>query len=73
LHISNSDFWILAGILSAIGSIGIYEGSAVHPVFYAQPAIIFGGLGYFAFKAFYLDRKLDGNETVLAAPSEHAI
>lgn len=72
MHISNSDFWILAGILSAIGSVGIYEGSAVHPAFYAQSAIIFGGLGYLAFKAFYLDRKLDGNVTVLAAPSEDA-
>ena len=58
MHISNSDFWILPGILSAIGGIGIYEGSELSPVFYSQPAIIFGGLGYFAFKAFYSGRKI---------------
>ena len=52
MHISNSDFWILAGIFSAIGGIGIYEGSELSPVFYSQPAIIFGGLGYFAVQQF---------------------
>lgn len=53
LHISNSDFWIMAFILSSIGGVGIYEGMELHPVFYVQPTIILGGLGYFAFKAFY--------------------
>jgi len=48
LKVANSEFWILAGILSSIGSIGIYEGMELHPLFYTQPAIIFGGLGYFA-------------------------
>jgi len=52
MHISNSDFWILAGIFSAVGGIGIYEGSELSPVFYSQPAIIFGGLGYFAVQQF---------------------
>jgi hypothetical protein len=57
MQISNSDFWILAGILSTIGGIGIHEGNELHPVFYTQPAIIFGTLGYFGYKTFYLDRR----------------
>lgn len=57
MNVSNSDFWILAGIFSAIGGIGIYEGYELSPIFYSQTAIIFGGLGYLAFKAFYIDRE----------------
>jgi hypothetical protein len=69
LHISNSDFWILAGIFSAIGGVGIYEGNELHPMFYSRPVIIFGGLGYLAYVLFYLDRKTEDNETSLRASS----
>ena len=48
MKVANSDFWILATIFSTIGGIGIYEGYELSPMFYSQPAIIFGGLGYFA-------------------------
>lgn len=57
MHIANSDFWTLAGILSTIGGIGIYEGYELSPLFHSQTAIIFGGLGYLAFKTFYVDRE----------------
>jgi len=56
MKIANSDFWILAGILSTMGGIGVWEGSEIHPAFYSQPAIIFGALGYLAFRAFHVDR-----------------
>jgi hypothetical protein len=48
MKISNSDFWVLAGILSTVAGIGIYEGCELSPVFYSQPLILFGGLCYFA-------------------------
>ena len=51
----NSDFWILAAIVSAVGVVGVYEGNELHAAFYSQPAILFSGLGYFAYKAFYFD------------------
>jgi hypothetical protein len=54
---SNSDFWLLAGIVFTIGGIGIWEGNELHPAFYSQPAILFGGLGYLAYKAFHVDKK----------------
>jgi len=57
MSIPNSDLWILAGVISAIGGIGIWEGYELHPAFYAHPAILFGGLGYMAYKAIYLDRR----------------
>jgi hypothetical protein len=56
---ANSDFWVLAGILATVGSLGVYEGSELHPAFYSQSSILFGGLGYFAYKALYLDRKVE--------------
>jgi hypothetical protein len=56
---ANSDFWVLAGILATVGALGVYEGSELHPVFYSQSSILFGGLGYFAYKALYLDRKVE--------------
>jgi len=56
MKIVNSDFWILAGILLTMGGIGVWEGSEIHPIFYSQSAIIFGGLGYFAFRTFTVDR-----------------
>jgi hypothetical protein len=55
LTLRDSDFWILAAIFSTIGAVGVYEGNELHPAFYAQPAIIFGSVGYFAFKTFYSD------------------
>lgn len=57
MQVSNSDFWILAGILSTIGGIGIYEGNELHPAFYLQPGIIFGTISYFGYQVFYLDRR----------------
>ena len=63
MQISNSDFWILAGILSTIGGLGIYEGYEISPALYAQPAILFGGLGFFAFKAFYLDSRKEATSS----------
>ena len=57
MPICNSDLWILAGIISAIGGIGIWEGYELHPGFYAHPAILFGGLGYMAYKAIFLDHR----------------
>ena len=57
MRISNSDFWLLATLVSAIAALGVYEGCLLHPLFYSQPVIIFGGLGYFAYKAFYFDVK----------------
>ena len=55
MHVSNSDFWVLAGILSAIGGLGVYEGYEVHPVFYSQSVLIFGFVGYFGYKTFHAD------------------
>jgi hypothetical protein len=57
LALKDSDFWILAAIFSTIGAVGVYEGNELHPSFYAQPAIIFGSIGYFAYKTFYSDCK----------------
>jgi len=61
--VSNFDFWILAGILSTIGGIGIYEGNELHPVFYSQPAILFGTIGYFGFKIFYIEARQENSRT----------
>jgi hypothetical protein len=68
MKVSNSDFWILAAIFSTIGGIGVYEGNELHPAFYTQPAIIFGSMGYFAYKTFYADRKQTKNETADSSP-----
>jgi len=57
MRVSNSDFWTLAGILSIIGGIGIYEGSELHPAFYIEPVIMFGTIGYCGYKVFYVNRK----------------
>ena len=59
MKMSNFDFWILAAIVSTIAGIGIFECTQLHPVFYSQPIIIFGALGYFAYKGFYLDLKCE--------------
>jgi hypothetical protein len=56
LKIPNSDFFILAAILSAIGGIGVWEGYEVHPAFYSQSGVIFGAIGYFAYRVFWLER-----------------
>jgi hypothetical protein len=40
MKIFNSDFWVLAGILSIVSGIGIYEGYELNPAFYSQPAIL---------------------------------
>ena len=64
MKVGNSDFWILAAIFSTVGSIGIFEGNEINPVFCSQLAIIFDGLGYFAYKVFYLDHRNRENETV---------
>jgi hypothetical protein len=72
LHISNSDFLILAGIFSAIGGIGVYEGYALNPALYSQPAIIFGGVGYFAYKTFYADRKKTTGDSLAEAKGSHS-
>jgi hypothetical protein len=56
---ANFDFWVLAGILATVGALGVYEGNELHPVFYSQSSILFGGLGYLAYKAFYLDRNTE--------------
>ena len=61
---ANSDFWVLAGILATVGALGVYEGSELHPVFYSQSSILFGGLGYFAYKTFYLNRKTELTQPV---------
>ena len=67
---ANSDFWVLAGILATVGSLGVYEGSELHPAFYSQSSILFGGLGYFAYKALYLDRKTELMQSVDLANSQ---
>lgn len=56
MGVSNSDFLVLAGILSAIGGLGIYEGYAVHPIFYSQSALLFGAAGLAGYRVLYLDR-----------------
>jgi hypothetical protein len=61
---ANSDFWVLAGILTTVGALGVYEGSELHPVFYSQSSILFGGLVYFAYKTFYLNRKTELTQPV---------
>ena len=57
VYLSNRDFVIMAGILSAIGGLGIYEGYEVHPVFYSQSVLLFGTAGYAGYKVFYADNK----------------
>lgn len=57
MYFSKSDFLMFAGILSAIGGLGIYEGYEVHPVFYSQSVLLFGTVGYAGYKVFYADRK----------------
>lgn len=52
----NSDFLILAAMLSTVGGIGIWEGYEVHPIFYSQSGILFGAIGYFVYRIFWLDR-----------------
>ena len=72
MNISNSDFWVLSAILSMIGGIGVWEGNELHPAFYAQPAIIFGSLGYFAYKTFFLDRKPEAPTLPFSAEHSHS-
>jgi hypothetical protein len=72
MKISNSDFWILAAIFSTIGGIGVWEGNELHPAFYAQPAIIFGSLSYFAHKTFLLDRKPEAPSLPSSAEHSHS-
>jgi len=57
MKIRNSDFWILATIVSVIAGLGVYQGNELHPAFYSQPVILFGGLGFLAYRGFYLDKK----------------
>jgi hypothetical protein len=64
VKITNSDFWILAGILSVIGGLGIYEGYAFQSALYTQPVIIFGGLGYMGFKTLYLERRKEDESSI---------
>lgn len=56
LKIPNSDFLIVATMLSAFGGLGVWEGYEVHPIFYSQSAVLFGGVGYFAYRIFWLER-----------------
>jgi len=58
MKVTNSDFWILAGILSTIGGVGVWEGYELNPAFYSQSAILFGGIGYFGYKTFHPVRKI---------------
>ena len=53
----NSDFVILAAILSGIGGIGVWEGYEVHPIFYSQSGVLFGAVGYIAYHSLWLDRR----------------
>ena len=55
--LSKTDFLILAGILSGIGSLGIYEDYTVHPVFYSQAALLFVATCVAGHKVFIADRK----------------
>lgn len=57
VYLSNHDFMLLAGVLSAIGGIGIYEGYEVHPVFYSQSVLLFGTVAYAGYKVFYADKR----------------
>jgi hypothetical protein len=57
MYLSRPDFMILAGILSAIGGLGLYEGYEVHPIFYSQSALLFGSVGYAGYKVFFADNK----------------
>ncbi|MGI0023561.1 MAG: hypothetical protein ACREA4_00275 [Nitrososphaera sp.] len=56
MKIPNSDFLIVTAMLSAFGGLGIWEGYAVNPIFYSQSAVLFGGVGYFAYRIFWLER-----------------
>lgn len=71
LQISNSDFWVLAGILGAISGLGIWEGYEVHAVFYSQPAIILGFAGYFGYKILYEDTKEKPKSFISSEGSRH--
>ena len=57
MRASISDFWILAGMLSSLGGLGIYEGYEVHSVFYSQSAVLFGAAGLAGYKVFHSDKK----------------
>ena len=57
MFMSNRDFMMMAGILSAIGGLGIYEGYEVHPVFYSQSVLLFGTAAYAGYKVFYADKR----------------
>lgn len=57
MFISNRDFMMMAGILSAIGGLGIYEGYEVHPVFYSQSVLLFGTGAYAGYKVFFADKR----------------
>ena len=57
---------IIAVILSTVGGIGTYEGYELSPAFYSQSAILYGGLGYFAYKAF------DSNRSKGSIPSANS-
>lgn len=57
MYLSNRDFIMIAGILSAIGGVGIYEGYEVHPVFYSQSVLLFGTAAYVGYKLFQADKR----------------
>lgn len=61
MRVANSDFLILAGILSSFGGLGIYEGYELHPVLYSQPIILFGATAYYGYTTFYRDKKEQRN------------
>lgn len=56
MTLRNSDFWILAALMSGFGGLGVWEGYEVHPVFYSQSAVIFGFTGYFGYQILHADR-----------------
>lgn len=57
MFMSSRDFMMMAGILSAIGGLGIYEGYEVHPVFYSQSVLLLGTAAYAGYKAFFADKR----------------
>jgi hypothetical protein len=65
LNIPNSDFWIVTAILSACGGLGIWEAYEAHPIFYTQSGILFGAIGFLAYRVFWLERRND--HTVLSS------
>ncbi len=57
MYVSKVDFLVFAGMFSAIGGIGIYEGYEVHPIAYSQSILLFGAVGYAGYKVFYADKR----------------